>query len=297
MKTMGVAISTTGDDHRMALLGKCVQAWRKALPLGSVIVVTVDGSEADVSRVQQVVGCTVVYRVGQRPKSLTPFSGRQGVAVSKNTGIEFLMDSGVEHLFLCDDDTYPLSAEGPQKHVDLGFAHSMVCWGKHRLVDLTSTEVGGERVAFTEWSWPRGVMLYTSRAAVERVGGLVEAFGPGGHEHVEWSQRIHNAGLTPEPFCSPLLYGMDGPSGDATRAARLWHAEDMRQPWERPWAQSRRKAAHTTVRTTPQDWKKIDAVMAAQEGRDDYVSFRARENGRASATLSTAPSRGAGGEK
>ena len=40
---IGVAISTTGDEHRLGFLETCVSAWRKALPLGSVIAVTVDG--------------------------------------------------------------------------------------------------------------------------------------------------------------------------------------------------------------------------------------------------------------
>lgn len=280
---MGVAISTTGDEHRMKFLETSVWHWRRALPLGSVIVVTVDGSQDDAVRTLTVVdrpdsyvgGNT--YRVGQptEPQPDMIRDGRLGVAVNKNTGLELLMDAGVEHLFLCDDDTWPLYAQSLTKHTDLAetLPHSMACWGNHRLSGVT-------RQAAT-WTWPRGVMLYAHHTVVETVGGMDERFGPGGHEHVEWSNRIHNAGLTPAPYCSPPSYGTR--NGTGVRA--LWHAEDMVRPGEKLGDHRLRRRNLTSVRRTDDDWVHIDKIMSEREGSSDFVPFRAHENGRASATL------------
>lgn len=290
---MGVAISTTGDEHRLGFLETAVAAWREVLPLGSVLIVTVDGPEEAAARAYEAFdrtkygGCV---RVGQgRPMR----DGRQGVAVNKNTGIEFLMDANVEHLFLCDDDTWPLNIQALTKHtelVDRGIAHSMVCWGGHRLT--------ASRMGYATWSWPRGVLLYAQRGVIEGVGGMIEEFGPGGHEHVEWSRRIHQAGLTPAEFCSPAVYAEMGPTGRATRASIFWNCEDMRKPRE-PFGGTRlRRNKITSVRRTPEDWPQIEQIMAERDGDTSFVPFRAHENGRASATLcATSTGQGAGGAK
>lgn len=284
--TIGVAISTTGDEHRLGFLETCVRMWRAALPLGSVLVVTVDGDEHAATRARQVTDPSkfgTVYRVGQpdRPYRWQGRGGCLGVAVNKNTGLELLMDNYVEHLFLCDDDTYPLYPQALTKHTALGQPHSMVCWGKSRLTPSSQ----GDAEGYVEWAWPRGVMLYTHRSVVEKVGGMDERFGPGGHEHVEWSQRIHNAGLTPAPFITPVSYALRGAAGPAMRADALWHCEDMRKPGETGDAWDRRKRRNTSIRRKGSDWTHIDKIMAEVQGRTDFVPFRAHENGRSSATL------------
>lgn len=282
---IGVAISTTGDEHRLGFLETCVTAWRKALPLGSVIVVTVDGDEQAHVRAGGVVdsagppgyvgGNTV--RVGQgRPSR----NGRQGVAVNKNTGIEYLRANGVEHLFLCDDDTWPLYTASVMKHIEFEYKHSMVCWGESR-VDYT-------QASYAAWKWPRGVLLYAHRSVVETVGGMVEEFGPGGHEHVEWSRRIHQARVfTAEPYVTPASYAQPGPAGPATRASALWHCEDMPRPGERGGQFKVRKQANTSVRRTEDDWAEINKIMAERDGDTTFVPYTATENGRGSATLYT----------
>lgn len=292
-----MAISTTGDEHRMGFLETCVRQWRSSLPLGSVIVVTVDGTEEDTRRALAVVDGSAdshvggnTYRVGQgRPTR----DDRQGVAVNKNTGIELLMEQGVEHLFLCDDDTWPLNAQALVKHTALaehGVPHSMVCWGAHRLLACP----GGR---YATWSWPRGVLLYASRAVVETVGGMIEEFGPGGHEHVEWSRRIHQAGLTPDLYVTPLVYAEVGVVGRATRASSFWHCEDMRRRGEPLGNLRLRRRKLTTVRRKGEDWDFIEKIMNRRDGDTSYVGFRASENGRSSATLcSTSTGLGAGGE-
>jgi hypothetical protein len=221
MSRRAVAISTTGHPHRLRFLETCVAHWSTALGSGDSLFVTVDGSVEDTQRVFDAVRkhTESVFQVGQLEPGwgIGPIdTGRLGVAANKNTGLELMMDNTkADHLFLSDDDCWPLYAASLDKHTDLGLMHSMVCWGKSRALE----PIGG----LASWSWPRGVMLYAQRRVVETVGGMDERFGPGGHEHAEWSQRIHNAGFTPAPFCSPLSYTTRGHHG----AVALWHCEDM----------------------------------------------------------------------
>lgn len=278
MTRIGVAISTTGDEHRLELLLNSVQGWSAALPDEGDLFVTVDGDEAACQRVTRAIGreVTRIYRVGQyRPDVILPAvvrGPRMGVAVNKNTGIELLMDAGVDHLFLSDDDTWPLSEEALAEHMTLA-PHSMVCWGTHRLTGVVGSSA--------YWNWPRGVVLYMHRSVIEIVGGMDERFGVGGHEHVEFSRRIHNADLTPAPFLSPASHAADNGFG----ARRHWYAADMRQPGEPLAHLKARRRALTTIHRAEGDWDHINDVMFSREGSSDFVAYRAADNGRASATL------------
>lgn len=291
---VGVAISTTGDEHRMGFLETCVRAWCEVENVHSLFI-TVDGDEDATRRVAKAVydHTGSVYRVGQgRPMR----DGRQGVAVNKNTGLELLTAvQGVDHLFLCDDDTWPLNKQALLKHIwlaDAGVPHSMVCWGASRLLEKHANP------AYATWTWPRGVLLYARRDVIEVVGGMDERFGPGGHEHVEWSRRIHQRGFTPSLYVSPLVYAEHGWSGRGTRASSLWHAEDMRKRGEPVGDHMHRRRKLTSVRREGDDWPFIERLMEERDGDTSFVPFAASENGRASATLcSTSTGQGAGGEK
>lgn len=279
-QTMGVAISTTGDDHRLGLLSKSAEAWWLALaPFGLPVhvYVTVDGDDEAVEKVRAVVaGHALVAKVGQVRSEMGPQDGsRLGVAANKNTGIEILMDAGVEHLFLSDDDTWPLMSEAMDQHLALGryIPHSMVCWPGFRHPE--------EHMGYATWDWPRGVMLYQTRAVIETVGGMIEAFGHGGHEHVEFSRRVHQAGLTPHPCCTPSRYTKRGPSG----AAGLWHAEDMPLEGENLSMLRSRRDALTTLRRGPGDEARSNEIFNARDRDTTFVPYRAAENGRGSATL------------
>lgn len=272
---IGVAVSTTGDDHRMAFLETSVDHW---LRLGLEPVVTVDGTEDDLNRVQSIVGDrTLVYRVGQ-PTDGSP-SGRLGVAANKNTGIELLMEDEVDHLILCDDDTYPLDWSAVNAHTGLGTPmHSMVNWGSSRMV----RDRGQLR-----WNWPRGVLLYAHKSIIERVGGMIEEFGRGGHEHVEWSRRIHQAGLTHTLYPSPSYMTLHRGMGAITR----WHAEDMPRVNPNGMVEpagtliSRRRQI-TSIQRPEGYWDNAVEIMARMDGNPAFIPYTAEENGRLSASMS-----------
>lgn len=295
---VGVAISTTGHTHRLDFLATAVNAWRHALPTDGVLVVTVDGDEADALRVHLALGPHVtVVRVGQPRQGWRGTKGehgRLGVAANKNTGIEHLMDAGVQHLFLADDDIWPKYSYSLTKHTDLSrlLPHSLVCWGGNRLMKPER----GQRYA--EWNWPRGVMLYATRAVIEQVGGMDERFGLGGHEHAEWSRRIHQHGLTPAEYVSPASYAERGANGTiGYRADALWHCEDMRQRGQSLPQLGAHRQRITTIQRSKDDQLRIGQVMASRDGDTSFVPFSANENKRRSATLCTSlPRQGAEGE-
>ncbi len=269
-RDFGVAISTTGDPHRMKFLETSARNWRAALGPDAPLVITVDGDEAAAQRVADAVWkYGTVLRVGQPgPDWTSPFGvreGRLGVAVNKNTGIEALMRVVGVGLFLSDDDTSPLSPEALELHTRTPDRHTMVCWGLSRLVP----NVLDDDMAY--WRWPRGAMLYIPRRAIVEVGGFREAFGPGGHEHVEFSRR---AGMRTNMFASPEEYADRRGQGAGT----YWHAEDRPQRGEGLAALGERRAAHTSVRRRGGDWDRIGRVMATARG--GFVSYKAEDNGR-----------------
>lgn len=271
----GVAISTTGDPHRMEFLLTAVRNWRAALEQGAPLFVTVDGDETAALRVADAVGdLGVVLRVGQPgPEWDNGFGvrdGRIGVAANKNTGIEALVKEVRVGLFLSDDDTSPLGPAALALHTRTPDKHTMVCWGLRRL------DTRKARDGFAYWNWPRGVVLYVPKRATVNAGGFREEFGPGGHEHVEFSRRV-DPGVS--LFASPPEYAERKGQG----AGRYWHAEDRPRDGERLAELGVRRAQHTSVRRTEGDWGRIAGVM--KSSTSGFVPYSARENNRAEATV------------
>lgn len=179
---------------------------------------------------------------------------RQGPAWNKNRGLAVLMDVGVDHLFLADDDMYPLGRESWERYVEADAPHLMLCWGKRRRV--------GDDGVFSWWTWPRGVLLYQTRAVVETVGGMRGVFR-NGHEHAEYSQRIHNTGLTRHPFM------------DLAQNPRDWfHCEDWGQPGETLRMLGARRRRVTTIHRTREDTTHNKHMWDTYSGSTGFVRYR-----------------------
>lgn len=191
---IGVAITT---KDRRPVFNRTLTQWRRALPDGAVLVVVDDSSKVPVPAVPGV-------RVIRHDKA-------RGVPGAKNASIAALMDADVDHLFLSDDDCYPMVKQWWQPYVDDPEPHLLHAWGNGRFL----RGVDGH---YTIWRHPRGVMLYVERAVIDKVGGMREEFAPVmGAEHVEWSDRMHNMGLTRWPYTGLVVAGR-----------RFWCAEDER---------------------------------------------------------------------
>lgn len=195
--SVGVAVTTR---DRPEVLAHCLEQIRKHTPKEFPVVVVDDASSPPAS--------DATYR----------FERNVGIPAAKNKSLELLMDSGVEHLFLFDNDAYPMCdewwkpfTEHPEPHLMgqfLDFATGQ------KINDIKCIFSDGEIEAFTG---PRGYCLYFHRSVIEAVGGFDPVFGMGLFEHGDLSNRIFNKGLTTWRYASPTNSTDFVESGDRLR--------------------------------------------------------------------------------
>lgn len=125
------------------------------------------------------------------------FDRNVGIARAKNKALELLYNAGCEHLFLFDDDTFPLVDDWWMPYVESGENHLMYIFqqfanapGPHDMIEYYRDD------KIAAYSHVRGCMLYYRRVCLDTVGGMDVAFGKWGHEHGDLSNRIYSAGLT-----------------------------------------------------------------------------------------------------
>ena len=197
---IGIAITT---HNRNSVIEKNITKFTEFLPVGAKLVIVDDGSATPVS--SQSVGGHDVYR---SQKAL-------GIVAAKNRCLEILMDEGCDHLFLFDDDAYPMQSGWEKPYIESGEGHLSYQFadidGPHKLGDIRRIYDDGEIVGYTG---QRGVMLYYTRGAISKVGGFDKAYGRGMYEHPDLAMRIYAAGLTSCMFgdvvgSEKLIYSMD----------------------------------------------------------------------------------------
>lgn len=129
------------------------------------------------------------------------FSERAGIPAAKNKCLEL---AKYDHIFLFDDDTYPICDEWYLPYINSGKEH--LCYSF--LPYFKAKNV------FSYHTLGNGCMLYVTRKCIDTIGGFDWNYGLGKYEHVDFSRRIHNAGLTESVFMDvigsgQLLYCMD----------------------------------------------------------------------------------------
>lgn len=144
------------------------------------------------------------------------FNERVGIPAAKNKCLELAQ---YDHIFLFDDDTYPIADGWYLPYINSGKEH--LCYtflAKHKV-----------KKGFKYHTLGNGCMLYVTRKCIDTVGGFDWNYGLGKYEHVDFSRRIHNAGLTESVFMdiensSELLYCMD----QKKEVERSFSREEMR---------------------------------------------------------------------
>lgn len=139
------------------------------------------------------------------------FSRNVGIARSKNKALELLDDC--EHIFLADDDVYPKRGDWWKPYIEAGVDHLCFTFPSVANGGMTS-KILAETDSTVVWSHPRGCFMYIHHRVLDTVGGLNTRYDKWGYEHKDWSNRIHNAGLTDHPYMdvkdsSKYLYSMD----------------------------------------------------------------------------------------
>ncbi|EFM20576.1 glycosyltransferase family 2 protein [Pantoea sp. aB] len=195
---IGIAIST---HNRHDVLSRAIEHQMKFLPAGALVVVIDDGSAKPVAEPE---GVRVIRHEASR-----------GIVAAKNASLEALIDAGCEHLFLWDDDAWPVAGGWEQQYIEspephLAYQFQDFATGQ-KLNDIAVLYRDVQHVAYTG---QRGVMLYYHRSAIEKVGGFDPIYQRGMYEHSDLALRIHNAGLTSWAFADvvgseKLIYSLD----------------------------------------------------------------------------------------
>ncbi|MBD9984919.1 glycosyltransferase family 2 protein [Citrobacter portucalensis] len=195
---IGIAITT---HNRADVLKRAIEQHQKHLPAGALLVVVDDGSKP--------------AAIAPDGVQLLRHETSLGIVASKNASLSALMDVGCEHLFLWDDDAWPIAdnwhlpyIESPEPHLAYQFLDLA---GRNKLNDMAELYRDDKHVAYTG---QRGVMLYYHRSVIEKVGGFDPVYGRGMYEHPDLALRIHNAGLTSWAFADvvgseKLIHSMD----------------------------------------------------------------------------------------
>lgn len=192
MSKIGIGISTR---NRSEVFKKSYAEWLKFLPKDAKLVVVDDASDIPV-------------------EGAIRNENKKGIATVKNQLLEALDDC--DHLFICDDDIYPLKDKWWEPYIQSEEPHLMYMFTQFAVPTSRPLKdckeiYRGEIVAYTH---PRGCLLYIDRKVLDVVGGFDTSFGGSMYEHSDWSNRIYAAGLTTfrymdVPGSEDLFHSMD----------------------------------------------------------------------------------------
>lgn len=131
------------------------------------------------------------------PVALHVGDTNRGVAHAKNRLLEALLAAGCEWLVLCEDDLEVTSPAAVDGYVEAcrrsGWQH--LNFHGHGVAHPAEPAPGDPTDGVDYWASYCGAWTVTSRAAVEQVGLLDEAFW-NVYEHVVWTLEMARAGFT-----------------------------------------------------------------------------------------------------
>lgn len=105
---------------------------------------------------------------------------RQGVAKRKNECLRALKDC--DHLFLLDDDTYPIKDGWIENFIKEPYDHLLYLTNQHKpMIHAYGSTIHQEC---------GGVFMYMTKKAVDLVGAFDEKYVRWGLEHADYSKRI-----------------------------------------------------------------------------------------------------------
>lgn len=232
---IGIAITV---HNRNETAKETISKIKKLAPEGSKIVIVDDGSKIPFE------------------DSTFRFNNSVGIAAAKNKCIELLYDLGCEHLFLFDDDIYPLVDDWHLRYINTGIKHLCFSFDKFSNGRTNGRIVNSIENGIIEYHEPCGCMLYLHRDCVDKVGGMDIRYGKWGYEHVGYSMRIHNSGLIPKPFL------------DIENSTKVFHSLD--------WEQTVKRSVPTKERINCVAKNKAKYISEIDSSK--YIDFREPKN-------------------
>lgn len=189
------------------------------------------------------------------PEATYRYEKNVGIAVAKNKCFELLDDC--DHIFLFDDDTYPVTPNWWQPYVQSGEPHLMYIFQ-----DFANGRKLNDNVLLYQddklqsWSHPRGVMCYFQRKCLDKVGGMDPIFGRWGWEHPQLSDRIFNSGLTKFRYA------------DVVGSEKLFYSADEHQ--------TVRSTVLGTARTS--QIRRNKDIYISKRGSTEYIPYQKKKN-------------------
>lgn len=230
---IGIGITT---HNRREIFDKGFEHQIKFLPEGAKIVVVDDASDVPVNN--------ATFR----------FDKNAGIASGKNKCLELLEDC--EHVFLFDDDCYPIVDGWAKPYVESDEPHLMYLFKHFRHARIGDAEDIYQDEYIKALSHPRGCMLYLHRSAINLAGGMDTGYARWGFEHGDLSNRIHNLGLTTFPY-------MDIPD-----SSKMFYSADFEQAVESTVKWDERDGYLQRYQTKYNDSKKSRAFFPYMEGAE-----------------------------
>lgn len=131
------------------------------------------------------------------------FNYRATISEVKNKCLQLCYDSNATHIFLFDDDCYPINDNWHLPYIESNWNHLCYTFMHHYGYDKN----------IKRHSLANGCGMYFTRTCIDKVGGFDTNY-KNKYEHVDLSIRIYNAGLIPTPFAdviqsNQLLYCLD----------------------------------------------------------------------------------------
>lgn len=164
------------EHNRLDVFAEFLENIKKFMPLNAKLVVVDDASTEPVKE--------ATFR----------FEQNVGIARAKNKCLELLQDC--EHIFLFDSDCWPKTKDWYKPYVEGSEPHYCYIFTDFidmKLNDCEEVYRDSELVGYTH---ARGCMLYMHNSVLDVVGGMDVNYKRWGYEHVDYSNRIYNAGLT-----------------------------------------------------------------------------------------------------
>jgi len=188
---IGIGITT---HNRTEVLKEALNNHYKHFPEGAKLVIVDDASTVPVKKSD--------YR----------FKHNSGIASSKNKCIELL--EGCDHIFLFDDDTYPIIDNWHLPYIESGIKHLSFTFPRLVTGKKNGRMFKGSKNGISEYGSPCGCMLYIHRSVIDKIGGFDVDYPQWGFEHVDFSNRAFNAGVIRRPYL------------DLAESLKLFHSLD-----------------------------------------------------------------------
>lgn len=146
---------------------------------------------------------------------------RKGIAARKNECLKKLYEAGCEYIFLFDEDCFPVRKNWAEYFIEAskqtGLEHFQlqVASNATKVTQVAQDDEIENPIQVEFFDNSNGCFLFMTKRCIEKVGGFNEAYGTYGHEHADYSKRIHQAGLTKfGAHCTPkdarkYIYSLD----------------------------------------------------------------------------------------